>query len=109
MVDETRNRFRPVLFSAGHRIRIADVKTINLPPAYQRRFAQVVALIEDQNVQPAAIGGKILQRFPNVLSVPLGRRYRLLFRKTPMGFRFHACLSHEAYNHLITGRSLRWA
>lgn len=83
------------------------MKTAQLPPAYQRRFARTVALVEGKKVQPANLGGKVLHRFPDILSVPLGRRYRILFRRSPAGFRLHGCFTHETYNRLVTGRSLQ--
>lgn len=66
----------------------------------------MMALIEDKKVHPAHFGGKQLQRFTDMFSVPLGRRYRTLFRRGPAGFRLHGCFTHETYNHLVHGRFL---
>jgi hypothetical protein len=48
--------------------------------------------------------GKRLQHDRNVVSVPLGRRYRILFRTDDGGPKPVEVLSHEAYNGTKPGR-----
>lgn len=48
--------------------------------------------------------GKRLQHDRNVVSIPLGRRYRILFRTDDGGPRPVEVLSHEAYNGTKPGR-----
>ena len=43
--------------------------------------------------------GKRFRCDRTIISVPVGRRYRLLFRDEQRTLRPLCCLSHEAYNH----------
>lgn len=42
--------------------------------------------------------GKCMTSNKEIVSVPLGYSYRLLFRRTPQGFQPLQCDSHETYN-----------
>ena len=48
--------------------------------------------------------GKRLQHDRNVVSIPLGRRYRILFRTDDGAPRPVECMSHESYNGTKPGR-----
>jgi len=45
--------------------------------------------------------GKRLTCDRNQISIPVGRKWRMLARDSPDGIRVYAVLSHETYNHFI--------
>lgn len=71
-----------------------------LPPAQVARLVRVRRALEIERRAPGEFHGKRLQVFRELVSVPLGRRWRAIFLRTPSGYQFRDCLSHERYNHL---------
>lgn len=69
-----------------------------LPSAHQRKLTALIRELEAGKNHRDCGGKKLLPRFPTLISVPLGRRWRALFAETPTGLRFRECLSHESYN-----------
>ncbi|MDR2845060.1 MAG: hypothetical protein LBV28_03095 [Puniceicoccales bacterium] len=70
-------------------------------PAYRKRIMYIRYAIESGSAFPRDFGGKrLLHRARELASVPLGRRWRLLFWETPQGWRFFDFQSHEEYNKL---------
>ena len=76
------------------------MKTISLPAAQAARLARVRHALETECRLPGAFHGKRLQCARHLISIPLGRRWRALFIRTPAGYQFRDCLSHERYNKL---------
>jgi len=72
-------------------------KNAALPPAYQRRLDAM--LPECLDGKWPKHGGHRLIGEPSVISVPLGRRYRLLLRDAPL--RVDAVLTHSDYNNRL--------
>ncbi len=76
------------------------MKKIALPRSYLIRLAKVRHALEIENRQPGEFHGKRLNKMRNLVSVPIGRRWRALFVITPHGYKFRDCLTHEHYNKL---------
>lgn len=72
----------------------------SLPPAQAVRLGHVRRALEIEKRSPCEFHGKRLQAARDVVSIPLGRRWRALFVITRAGYQFRDCLSHESYNHL---------
>ena len=45
--------------------------------------------------------GKRLACNRNQISIPVGRKWRMLARDSPQGIQVYAVLSHETYNHYL--------
>jgi hypothetical protein len=71
-----------------------------LPESQRRKLDRIIRSIESDKTHYSAFRGKKLARFDGIISVPLGMRWRALFRKTHHGIQFVACMSHENYNHM---------
>ncbi len=71
-----------------------------LPPAQAARLRRVRYALEVERRSPVEFRGKRLQVARELVSIPLGRRWRAIFLRTPLGYQFRDCLSHERYNHL---------
>jgi len=68
-----------------------------------RRAREILAEM-DAGAPWHQFNGKRLQHDRNVVSIPLGRRYRILFRTDDGGPKPVEVLSHEAYNGTKPGR-----
>lgn len=78
-----------------------------LPRAQTSRLARVRRALEIERCSPSEFRGKRLQVYRDLVSIPLGRRWRAIFLSTPHGYEFRGCLSHESYNHLKPAAVLR--
>jgi hypothetical protein len=73
---------------------------VGLPSSQAARLRQVRRALEIEKRSPCEFRGKRLQSARDVVSIPLGRRWRAIFLITDCGYQFRDCLSHESYNHL---------
>ncbi len=71
-----------------------------LPSAQSARLSRVRHALEIERRSPVEFHGKRLQVARELVSIPLGRRWRAIFLRTSFGYQFRDCLSHERYNHL---------
>ena len=71
-----------------------------LPRSQTVRLDRVRRALEVERRSPAEFHGRPLRRARHLISIPLGRRWRALFVKTPLGYEFRDCLTHERYNKL---------
>jgi len=76
------------------------VSATSLPPSQAKRLARVRLALEVGRRSPGEFRGKRLQGARHLISIPLGRRWRALFVRTPRGYTFRDCLTHEHYNKL---------
>lgn len=68
-----------------------------IPERIQNRADQIIAQIK-QGAPVARFRGKRLHNDRTVISIPLGRDWRLLLRSTTEGLKVDQILSHESYN-----------
>lgn len=73
-------------------------RPIPLPPAHARKLRLLAHELETLRRPYQSYHGKRLRRFPRLISVPLGNKWRAIFVETAAGLRFCQCLSHQAYN-----------
>lgn len=71
-----------------------------LPPVYELKLERIEKELKSGQASPAKYKGRKLKRFPGLVSVPLGRRYRAVFRKATNGYVLVEAMSHEAYNNM---------
>ncbi len=76
------------------------MKTPSLPPAQARKLTFVRAALETKRRFHGEFRGKQFRCAPNMVSVPLGRRWRAIFQRTSAGYHFRGCFTHERYNKL---------
>jgi hypothetical protein len=74
------------------------MNAVILPLSHARRLADVRRALEIERRSPSEFRGKRLQSARELVSVPLGRRWRAIFLETVNGYKFRDCLSHERYN-----------
>jgi len=61
-------------------------------------LARVRHALEIERRPPGEFQVRRLQVNRELVSVPLGRRWRALFVQTEFGYKFRDCLTHERYN-----------
>lgn len=67
------------------------------PPKVAKKALSIIQQIR-QGCSYTGFYGKPLTVQPDLISVPVSRSYRLLFKKTEHGLGFHKLMSHEDYN-----------
>lgn len=80
------------------------ISLAHLPNKGLVRRARVILAEMDAGAPWHQFNGKRLQHDRNVVSIPLGRRYRILFRTDDGAPKPVEVLSHEAYNGTKPGR-----
>ena len=55
----------------------------------------------ERGVPYTTFRGKRLSCNRNMISIPVGRKWRMLARDSPEGIRIFAVVSHGTYNHII--------
>jgi hypothetical protein len=55
----------------------------------------------ERGVPYTTFRGKRLSCNRNMISIPVGRKWRMLARDSPEGIRIFAVISHATYNHII--------
>ncbi len=68
-----------------------------IPNRIQARAKEIIAQIS-KGAPVARFHGKRLRNDRTVISIPIGRNWRLLLRSTREGLLFDQILSHEDYN-----------
>ena len=76
------------------------MKALSLPPSQTVRLARVRKALEVERRSPGEFHGKRLQCARQLISIPLGRRWRALFVQTAFGYEYRDCVTHERYNKL---------
>lgn len=90
MTTTTRSRFES----------IAGDLPPGLPAAHRRKLQTTIVAIESGIPYRVWRGKKLLPCHPELISLPLGQRWRAVFEETDDGVRFRTCLSHERYNRM---------
>ena len=76
------------------------MKAISLPASQSIRLARVRQALEVERRSPGEFRGKRLRCARQLISIPLGRRWRALFVQTALGYEYRDCVTHERYNKL---------
>lgn len=82
-------------FFAARKIQVGRI-----PPKILQKARAIIARIERGETY-TAFRGKRLNANREQISIPVGRKWRMLAREHPDGLRVYALLSHETYNHLV--------
>jgi hypothetical protein len=89
----------------GHRDTCAffdkrNIQIGRIPPKILEKARVIIARIERGETY-TAFRGKRLNANREKISIPVGRKWRMLARERPNGLQVYAVLSHETYNRLV--------
>lgn len=77
------------------------MREVHLTRSEAKRLERTVEAIVSGSCHPASFGGKVLTRMNGVISVPLGRRKRILFERFDKKYKLLQVVTHERYNQLL--------
>ncbi len=84
-----------IAFFAARKIQVGRI-----PPKILEKARGIIIRIERGETY-STFHGKRLNANREKISIPVGRKWRMLARECPDGLRVYALLSHETYNHLV--------
>ena len=76
------------------------MKARQLPRSHEAKLALIKSSLEEGTHDHRIFRGKRLQQNTQLVSIPLGQKWRALFFLKEQGYRFQGCFSHEEYNKL---------
>jgi hypothetical protein len=76
------------------------IQAERIPGNIMEKARKIVQKIE-RGVSYSTFRGKRLTCDRKKISIPVGRKWRMLARDSPEGIQVYAILSHETYNHHI--------
>lgn len=77
-----------------------NIQAERIPGNVLEKARKIVQKME-RGVSYSTFRGKRLVTDRTCISIPVGRKWRMLARDSPEGVQVYAVLSHETYNHYI--------
>jgi hypothetical protein len=77
-----------------------NIQAERIPNNVLEKARKIIGKIE-RGVPYTTFRGKRLSTDREKISIPVGRKWRMLARDSPNGIHVYAVLSHETYNHFI--------
>lgn len=77
-----------------------NIQAERIPNNILEKMRKIIRKIE-RGVPYTTFRGKRLTCDRSQISIPVGRKWRMLARDSPEGIHVYAVLSHETYNHYI--------
>lgn len=92
-----------------NRIAAAPVLLDGLPKPIAEKAMQIMTELKNGKSYMDFRGKRLLSMGKRqVISVPIGRRYRLICRKKTEGLRYLEVITHEKYNNRLSSGGLAW-